>query len=119
MLRITRQQASLDRTEKGSQTEADERNIEARIFGGPVERDVADVSLPGPEEYLHRAISAGAADGGRSVPGGAAAEHESGDRRSAVYFVQFVRAGLSGESDRGGMAAGRRHAAQGADDIYL
>src|SRR4029077_667859 len=118
-LRITRQQASLDRMGEGSQTGLDERNIEARIFGGPAEGDVADVSLPGPEEYLHRAVSAGAADGGRAVPRGAAAEHQSGDGRIAVHFVQFVRAGLSGKSDRGGLAARRRHAAQGADYIYV
>ena len=39
--------------------------------------------------------------------------------RVAVHFVQFVRAGLPGEFDCGGLAARRCHAPQSFDHFYV
>src|SRR5580692_8181314 len=112
-------QASIDFPWKGSHNPRDERTSAARLSGGPFQGHVGYVSLSGAEEYLHRAVSSGTADGGGTLSRGAAAEHESRDGRVAVHLVQFVRAGLPGEFDCGGLAARRCYPPQSAYHFYL
>jgi len=88
------QRESIDNRWQGSHNPRDERTSAARLLGGPLQGHVGHVSLSGAEEYLHRAISPGTADGGGALSRRAAAEHESGNWGVVVHFVQFVRAGL-------------------------
>src|SRR5271170_5082337 len=113
------QRESIDIRWEGSHNPRDERTSAARLSGGPLQGHVGYVSLSGAEEYLHRAVSPGTADGGGALSRGAAAEHEPGDWGVAVHFVQFVRAGLPGKFDCGGLAARRCYAAQGSHHIYV
>src|ERR1700733_4218226 len=101
------QRESIDNRWQGSHNPRDERTSAARLLGGPLQGHVGHVSLSGAEEYLYRAVSPGTTDGGGALSRRAAAEHESGDWGVAVYFVQFVRAGLPGKFDRRGLVARR------------
>ena len=104
-----------------------ERSI-GNMMSSFLRTDLPGGSVPGPlghvpqsesEIHLYRAVSGGAAEGGRALPRRAAAEHQSGQRRDALHRVQPVRARLPGKSDRGHQRAQRSHAPQGTDHLHV
>src|ERR1700678_3905532 len=69
-----------------------ERAAAPGFHGGFYQGNVADVQLSKSQENLHRTISAGTSDGGRTISRRAPAEHQSGNRQNALYFLQSLRA---------------------------
>src|SRR3989442_8274737 len=100
-----RGQGSLDNSGTTNKTSIHAGTLEPTHPMGLYQGARGHLSVPASEKHLHGAVSVGAADGGRALPGRTAAEQKSGDGRDPLHFVQLVRAGLSGKPHRGWLGA--------------